>query len=74
VWGGWIWLTKPESELLRPLAAGSLAVEMVVCGPASALPSARRISIAAGTAADTVPTARLLALCGSATQRVKPLL
>jgi len=28
-WAAWIWLTKPEAELLRPLPAGSLAVETV---------------------------------------------
>ncbi len=28
-WGAWIGLTKPEAELLRPLDAGSLAVETV---------------------------------------------
>jgi putative SOS response-associated peptidase YedK len=28
-WTSWIYLTKPESELLRPLPAGSLAVETV---------------------------------------------
>ncbi len=33
-WGAWIWLTKPEGELLRPLEAGSLAVETVRKGTA----------------------------------------
>jgi putative SOS response-associated peptidase YedK len=28
-WASWIYLTKPEAELLRPLPAGSLAVETV---------------------------------------------
>ena len=28
-WGAWIFLTKSEGELLRPLPAGSLAVETV---------------------------------------------
>jgi putative SOS response-associated peptidase YedK len=28
-WANWIYLTKPEGELLRPLAAGSLDVETV---------------------------------------------
>ncbi|NMG41186.1 SOS response-associated peptidase [Chelativorans sp. ZYF759] len=28
-WAAWIWLTRPEAELLRPLDAGSLAVETV---------------------------------------------
>ena len=28
-WAAWIYLTKPEAELLRPLAAGSLTVETV---------------------------------------------
>lgn len=28
-WAHWIYLTKPEAELLRPLAAGALAVELV---------------------------------------------
>jgi putative SOS response-associated peptidase YedK len=28
-WAAWLWLTKPEAELLRPLEAGSLAVETV---------------------------------------------
>ncbi|MBZ9922240.1 SOS response-associated peptidase family protein, partial [Mesorhizobium sp. BR1-1-7] len=28
-WAAWINLTKPEAELLRPLPAGSLAVETV---------------------------------------------
>lgn len=28
-WAAWIYLTKPENELLRPLPAGSLAVETV---------------------------------------------
>jgi hypothetical protein len=27
--GAWIYLTKPESELLRPLPAGSLDVQTV---------------------------------------------
>ena len=28
-WLAWLHLTRPESELLRPLPAGSLAVEQV---------------------------------------------
>lgn len=28
-WSAWSYLTKPEAELLRPLPAGLLAVEMV---------------------------------------------
>ena len=28
-WAAWLFLTKPEAELLRPLAAGSLVVEVV---------------------------------------------
>jgi len=28
-WAAWIGLTKPETELLRPLPAGSLLVETV---------------------------------------------
>lgn len=28
-WAAWLWLTKPEAELLRPLDAGSLSVETV---------------------------------------------
>jgi putative SOS response-associated peptidase YedK len=28
-WAAWLWLTKPEAELLTPLEAGSLAVETV---------------------------------------------
>ena len=28
-WKAWIYLTKPEQELLRPLPAGSLIVETV---------------------------------------------
>lgn len=28
-WAAWLYLTKPEEELLRPLPAGSLEVEMV---------------------------------------------
>ena len=28
-WAAWLYLTKPESELLRPLSEGSLAVETV---------------------------------------------
>ena len=31
-WAAWIHLTKPEAELLRPLPAGSLAVETVRAG------------------------------------------
>ena len=29
VWGAWIYLTAPESELLRPLPRGSLSVETI---------------------------------------------
>jgi putative SOS response-associated peptidase YedK len=28
-WADWLWLTRPETELLRPLPKGSLAVETV---------------------------------------------
>lgn len=28
-WAAWLHLTKPENELLRPLAAGALAVQTV---------------------------------------------
>ncbi len=28
-WAAWLWLRKPESELLRPATAGTLAVEMI---------------------------------------------
>ena len=28
-WSSWLYLTKPESELLRPLPQGSLRVETV---------------------------------------------
>lgn len=28
-WAAWLYLTKPESELLRPLPEGSLEVDMV---------------------------------------------
>lgn len=28
-WAAWIYLTKPEAELLQPLPAGSLKVETV---------------------------------------------
>lgn len=28
-WAAWLWLRKPESELLRPAIAGTVAVEMV---------------------------------------------
>jgi putative SOS response-associated peptidase YedK len=28
-WAAWLWLTKPEAELLRPLEQGSLSVETV---------------------------------------------
>lgn len=28
-WAAWLWLTKPEAELLRPLPAGTLVVEVV---------------------------------------------
>jgi putative SOS response-associated peptidase YedK len=28
-WSAWIYLTKPEAELLRPLPAGSINVETV---------------------------------------------
>lgn len=28
-WSAWLWLTRPEAELLRPLPAGSLEVETV---------------------------------------------
>lgn len=28
-WAAWLWLTKPEAELLRPLEEGSLSVETV---------------------------------------------
>ena len=31
-WAPWIYLTKPEAELLRPLPAGSLQVETVRAG------------------------------------------
>lgn len=28
-WAAWLYLTKPQAELLQPLPAGSLAVETV---------------------------------------------
>lgn len=28
-WADWLWLTRPETELLKPLPAGSLSVEIV---------------------------------------------
>lgn len=28
-WGAWMWLAKPEAELLRPLPAGSLRATTV---------------------------------------------
>jgi len=28
-WAAWLWLTKPEAELLRPLKQRSLSVETV---------------------------------------------
>ena len=28
-WAAWLYLTKPQTELLRPLPAGSLAAETV---------------------------------------------
>ncbi|CAH1661527.1 Abasic site processing protein [Chelatococcus asaccharovorans] len=31
-WSAWLYLTKPESELLRPLPKGSLGVELVRSG------------------------------------------
>lgn len=31
-WAAWIYLTKPEAELLRPLPEGSLSVETVRAG------------------------------------------
>jgi putative SOS response-associated peptidase YedK len=31
-WKAWVYLTKPERELLRPLPAGSLSAEMVRVG------------------------------------------
>jgi hypothetical protein len=31
-WAAWIYLTKPEAELLQPLPAGSLVVETVHSG------------------------------------------
>ena len=31
-WKAWVYLTKPEGELLRPLPAGSLRVETVRVG------------------------------------------
>ena len=31
-WAHWIYLTKPETELLRPLPAGSLGAEIVRAG------------------------------------------
>lgn len=33
-WADWLYLTRPEAELLRPLPAGSLAVETVRTGAA----------------------------------------
>jgi len=31
-WAAWLYLTKPENELLKPLPAGSLSVETVRVG------------------------------------------
>jgi putative SOS response-associated peptidase YedK len=31
-WAAWLYLTKPENELLNPLPAGSLSVETVRVG------------------------------------------
>ena len=31
-WGAWLWLRRPEVEILRPLEAGSLSVETVRSG------------------------------------------
>jgi len=50
-WGHWLYLSKPEAELIRPLRSGSLAVELA--RPGVEAPTAELIALAGDARAPT---------------------